>query len=264
MNFLIFGLIAPIGSNKKIFVDFLNEKKDRFNFEIAETINFSQDYLAQFIDSKIEKKRFTQLINIGNEIREISNNNGILVIKAATLIIQTLLATNQTNNKTQVFIISSLKHSDEVDLLKNTFGKNLLLIGLNSSEEKRKMNMINDEENIRELFERDKNEELSNGQQLDKIFKKSDFFISIDDKSLFHKKMERFLNLLNGHPFCTPEKDELFMFNAYTASTRSASVNRQVGAVIVSQANEILSTGCNEAPKYGGGHYWPGDEEDAR
>jgi len=76
--------------------------------------------------------------------------------------------------------------------------------------------------------------------------------------------MKRFLNLIHGHPFCTPEPDESLMFNAYTASTRSASLNRQVGAVIVTPDNEITSTGCNEVPKFGGGHYWPNDLNDAR
>jgi deoxycytidylate deaminase len=169
-------------------------------------------------------------------------------------------------NKTHVFIILSLKHNDEVELLKNTFGSNLFLIGLNSSEEKRK-------EKLREktkgvdldlLIKRDRDEELNNGQQMDKIFKKSHLFINVDDVETFEEKMKRFLNLIHGHPFCTPEPDEYFMFNAYTASTRSASLNRQVGAVIVTADNEVISTGCNEVPKFGGGQYWSTDENDAR
>lgn len=72
--------------------------------------------------------------------------------------------------------------------------------------------------------------------------------------------MERLLNLLHGNHFLTPTKNEFFMYNAYVSSTRSASLNRQVGAVIVSNNHELLSSGCNEVPKYGGGQYWSDDK----
>ena len=193
----------------------------------------------------------------------------ILVIKPITDIITKLIENSEQygNNKTHVFIILSLKHNDEVELLKNTFGSNLFLIGLNSSEEKRKEKLREKTKGVEKidlLIKRDRDEELNNGQQMDKIFKKSHLFINVNDVETFEEKMKRFLNLIHGHPFCTPEPDEYFMLNAYTASTRSASLNRQVGAVIVTADNEVISTGCNEVPKFGGGQYWPTDKNDAR
>ena len=46
------------------------------------------------------------------------------------------------------------------------------------------------------------------------------------------------------------------MFLAFAASLRSADLSRQVGAV-VSKNNEVLATGANDCPRFGGGLYWP-------
>jgi cytidine deaminase len=37
-----------------------------------------------------------------------------------------------------------------------------------------------------------------------------------------------------------------------------------VGAVICNSSGELISVGFNDVPRPGGGHYWPGDERDAR
>jgi deoxycytidylate deaminase len=50
------------------------------------------------------------------------------------------------------------------------------------------------------------------------------------------------------------------MFLAFSASLRSADLSRQVGAV-VTQGDEVISTGANDCPKAGGGLYWPEFQE---
>ncbi len=56
------------------------------------------------------------------------------------------------------------------------------------------------------------------------------------------------------------------MFLAYAASLRSADLSRQVGAVVVSAMGDIIATGANDVPAFGGGLYWPGpsDQRDFR
>ena len=54
------------------------------------------------------------------------------------------------------------------------------------------------------------------------------------------------------------------MFQARSAALRSASLARQVGAVIADSDGEVLSAGCNEVPKARGGLYWEGDPGDKR
>ena len=54
------------------------------------------------------------------------------------------------------------------------------------------------------------------------------------------------------------------MHTAFGVSLRSADAGRQVGAVIALSSGEILSSGANEVPKFGGGEYWVGDKSDSR
>lgn len=54
------------------------------------------------------------------------------------------------------------------------------------------------------------------------------------------------------------------MYMAKSASLRSSDLSRQVGAAIFNAAGEIISLGCNEVPRAGGGAYWEGDSPDYR
>jgi cytidine deaminase len=115
-------------------------------------------------------------------------------------------------------------------------------------------------EKASKLIERDQFERHNpNGQQVRETFSKADFFVAVDDKVRAAGDIRRFIEIIFGHPNHTPSQDELSMFHAHAAATRSSSLARQVGAVVVSQAGEIISTGTNEAPKAGGGFYWPSD-----
>jgi cytidine deaminase len=71
-------------------------------------------------------------------------------------------------------------------------------------------------------------------------------------------------NVLFGDNSVTPEHDEYGMYLAKSASLRSGDLSRQVGAAIFRSSGEIISLGCNEAPKFGGGTYWCDAKEDAR
>lgn len=54
------------------------------------------------------------------------------------------------------------------------------------------------------------------------------------------------------------------MYAAYMAGLKSACLSRQVGASIATQEGEIISTGCNDVPKFGGGLYFEGTSPDSR
>jgi deoxycytidylate deaminase len=69
------------------------------------------------------------------------------------------------------------------------------------------------------------------------------------------RHMERFFSLLYDHPFVTPDPHESFMMHAHVARLRSGDVSRQVGACLVDEGGNFLSTGFNEVPKTGGGFY---------
>ncbi len=115
------------------------------------------------------------------------------------------------------------------------------------------------------LLERDEAEEDDNfGQQVRKTFWRGDAFVDTSDAPFLEQSLRRVTQLWFGHPFHTPTRDEYAMFCARAAALRSASLGRQVGAVITTSEGSIVSTGTNEVPKSGGGQYWSGDSPDSR
>lgn len=168
-----------------------------------------------------------------------------------------------------VHIIKSLKHPVEIELLRNIYSVGFYLVGVTSSTDSRKeylssiMNIM-DEEHIKELIKRDDFEETEQtyGQNTRAVYQQSDIFIDID-KSLFTiaSELKRFVSLIFGTPKESTTQEEHAMFMAHAAALRSADLSRQVGAVIVSKEGDILSTGANDVPKFGGGQYWPGEDD---
>lgn len=62
----------------------------------------------------------------------------------------------------------------------------------------------------------------------------------------------------------SPSQDETGMFTASSAALRSACLSRQVGAAIMDDNCNILSTGCNDVPAAGGGLYSCESKSDKR
>jgi deoxycytidylate deaminase len=109
-------------------------------------------------------------------------------------------------------------------------------------------------------MKRDEDEALPFGQRTRDTFQLADVFVKVGDDA-YKKQLERFLDLIFGFPYHTPEPDEHAMFLAYSASLRSGQLSRQVGASIRSKAGDIVAVGCNDVPSPGGGLYWPGPDD---
>ena len=115
-----------------------------------------------------------------------------------------------------------------------------------------------------ELVKQDEFEPISYGQKVRDAFEKADYYVDSDETGRLSKGLERFLKLVFDEPFISPSVSEVAMAHAYMAGLRSADLSRQVGAAIVGRDGQILTTGCNDVPRPGGGQYWPGDADDAR
>ena len=89
-------------------------------------------------------------------------------------------------------------------------------------------------------------------------------FIDIDDEEAAEKVISRFLKAFFGAYSVSPKSEEYGMYLAKTASLRSVDLSRQVGAAIMSGPGEVITMGCNEVPKAGGGTYWADDPNDDR
>ncbi|MBC7527893.1 MAG: cytidine deaminase [Chthonomonadaceae bacterium] len=176
------------------------------------------------------------------------------------------------------FVLRSLKHPDEVKTLRHIYGASFFLLSAYAPRRVRKdtLNrlimqshnsslMENYESEATELICRDEAETGEDlGQQVRKTFWQGDAFVDASDLQHLTEAIQRIFRIWFGHPFHTPTRDEYLMFSAQAAAYRSASLGRQVGAVIATQDGSLVATGTNEVPKAGGGHYWDGDSPDDR
>jgi cytidine deaminase len=101
------------------------------------------------------------------------------------------------------------------------------------------------------------------GQNLRDSFPMADVFLDGTSMDALNKSTQRFVEIIFGHPFRTPSREEVGMFQAYGAKLRSAQAGRQVGAAIT-RDGDVVSIGTNEVAKAFGGQYWEGDEPDGR
>lgn len=168
------------------------------------------------------------------------------------------------------YIIDSLKHPDERNMLELVYPNNFFQIGIFRKDAQRISNLKDEgikEDEIANLISRDKKNEVDSwGQQVEKVFKSSDYFIENDlnNNQQVINKLLRFIGLIHGSPIHTPKSTEIGMFAAYAASLQSACLSRQVGAAILDEKGNIIATGCNDAPRFGGGLYKSGDGPDHR
>lgn len=153
-------------------------------------------------------------------------------------------------------VIATLKRPEEVETLRRIYGAGFFLIGIASSKESRERYF--EEKGMatiaEEMIEVDANEGVLFGQQTRETFYLADVFVSIDH---YEDDIPRFLDALFGSPQVTPTLEEHSMFMAYSASVRSGDLSRQVGAAIFDQFGDLVSVGCNDVPKVGGGLYGP-------
>lgn len=91
------------------------------------------------------------------------------------------------------------------------------------------------------------------GQNLFQCYSRANFFIYQNQN--LSQQIERFIHIIFNDPFAEPTYEEYFMFCAQAAAYRSLDLDRQVGAVIVNNDNELVAVGFNDVSKVGGGHF---------
>ncbi|WP_127026154.1 anti-phage dCTP deaminase [Rheinheimera mangrovi] len=265
---LIIGLVGAVGTELENVVRVISERLQAFKY-IGEEIKISRDVIPKLTDlpefQNDNYLRIDTLMTKGNEIRTNAEDNSILALTAAAKINQ--IRTQRSKNgepeplRRSAFIISSLKHPDEVQALRKIYSNGFFLIGVYSDQKRRHeyltKNKRIENNNALKLIERDADESLHSGQHTRDTFHLSDFFVNFDgDADKLQNDIWRIIDLVFGKPYVTPTFEEFAMFMAFSSSLRSADLSRQVGAVMTKDRN-IISTGANDVPKYGGGLYWP-------
>ena len=172
------------------------------------------------------------------------------------------------------YLLDSLKHPDEVKLLRQVYDSSFRLVAVHCERSRRERRLISDkksvakfngvpEAKVQSFMDRDEEDsDQKHGQQVRETFHIADFFLdnNIDSANgaSLTGDIERFLNLLLGTNLVRPTRGERAMYHAYAAALQSSCLSRQVGATLIAHDGTILSTGTNDVPKFGGGVY---DEE---
>lgn len=266
---LVFGLIGAVGTELEKVRSILEDRLKVVGYSVTQ-VRITRDVIPAIVPTNVtagssEFERLKGLMDAGNEARRTSGDNSILALGAAAFI-NSKRKTDDASKCPQyeakrAYIISSLKHPDEVARLRGIYPQGFHLIGVHA-DEKRRFDYLTKDKNIptdsaNTLIDRDEDENLGHGQKVTETFHLSDFFVRIDGQDDYLKhSLWRILDLLFGNPYVTPTFDEYAMFLAFAASLRSADLSRQVGAVVAID-DQVVATGANDCPKAGGGLYWP-------
>jgi len=281
------GIVAPVGIELSEIILFIEDTFKELNYK-SEVIRLSKliseipryNKLNSFIEGP-EDIRIEKHMDAGDHLRKTTNLGNALIHLALLKIKEYRKIISGNRNKAverQAYIFNSLKHPKEVEALRKVYGKSFLLFSIYSprsnrvdllaekiSKSRGEINASKYRDIAEKLVQRDTDSgEKHYGQNVGETFPLGDVFINSANLIEAKTQVKRAIETWFGYPFHTPNKDEYGMFHAKAASLRSADLSRQVGAVITNDEGDILSTGCNEVPKYLGGAIWEGDKNDFR
>jgi deoxycytidylate deaminase len=266
---LVFAVVSPVGTDvdefERLFRDLIKQFSYSVNVlrlsEMVERVHTER--VGIILDKDPEYNRINSFMTAGNTLRQLAERGDVLALSAIAEIRKR--RTVGPENRTEpipktVHLLRSLKHPSEVETLRRVYGTGFFLIGLHGTETQRLKYLTTRKgmtaEQAKTLMERDRSEIDKLGQQTRDTFTLSDVFVQSEAE---YEQLARYLDLVFGYPYSTPTLDESAMFHAYGASLRSAQLARQVGAVVLSQSNELIATGTNDVPKFGGGLYGADD-----
>jgi cytidine deaminase len=175
------------------------------------------------------------------------------------------------------FLLNSLKHPDELKLLKRTYGPAFVSIGVHVPPDARRDFLFAQAEVGQDqkaialataLLRRDQTGEdesgrpVKLGQDVSDAFNETDFILDASrPKAEIVGQLTRLVELVFGNVFLTPAREELGMFLARAAQVRSGSMARQIGASILRDDGSVIAVGTNEVARpISGGQYWFEDD----
>ncbi len=282
---LVFGIAGPIGIDTEQITKSLTEILGSVSYKSTQIKLTSEMLLFGEGESRIEKIDFyhevTSKIEYANNLCALRSDPAALARIGIRAIRKSREAITSSEGKpaaSHAFVLRQLKRPDEVALLRKVYGRQFILISAYASAFDRKR-IIEDRlkkslstrvqpfkisSYARELIERDADEISVYGQHLRATFQLADVFIDGLKKQELDLKLTRFIEAFFGKTDIAPSKVEYGMYAAKSAALRSTDLSRQVGAAIFSREGEVVTQGCNEAPKAFGGTYWDLEQPDNR
>jgi deoxycytidylate deaminase len=163
----------------------------------------------------------------------------------------------------RVYFVDSIKNPGELLRLRQVYKDLLWVVSVFAPEDLRHERLKAGEmteDDARHAMRRDYEEEQKTGQKVSKTAHQADYFVrnNTDLKDDLDAPVKRFLETIFGTKLHTPTADEKGMMEAASAAVRSACLSRQVGAAIYDIDGDLLGVGCNDVPRFQGGLYTEG------
>ncbi|WMY11314.1 anti-phage dCTP deaminase [Paraburkholderia phenoliruptrix] len=291
---VVIALCGPMGTPlhevAQMFKSLLHETD--YSYSKVDIIRLSNE-ICRLSGIKKEECSTKDLIEAGNELRR-DHGNAVLArvaIRQITLEREKLNEEDKTNDHVEqqmlfpdaefdrdvvrptvserrCHIIDSIKHIDELRLLRSVYGDMLHVVGVYTPIElrvERLARRTSRGDDVYGLIDRDSGEELDYGQRVQDTFPLSDFFLRADKNtdSELRTRGKRFLDLMLGTRIMTPTVHERAMYAAYSAARNSACLSRQVGAALTNKRGSVISVGWNDVPRPFGGLYETADVSDS-
>lgn len=263
---LVIALCGPIGSPiNRVALTFKEWLEGAFGYSSAKILKLSHEIEKHggSAPSKSEYERIKFLIDKGDELRQKHGGSVLAELAVGEIAIDR----QKSKDGSEMFeprrvchIIDSIKNQQELDLLRLVYRDMVYVVGVYAPQLSRAKSLEQKgmtQAEIYTLIDRDSGEEFAHGQTVRDTFPNADFFLRIDSNSDSQMKarVERFLNLILGVKVMTPTYAETAMYAAASAAGNSACLSRQVGAAITDKRGDVIATGWNDVPKFGGGLY---------
>lgn len=291
-NELVFAVVGPVGSGTSWVAESLRGVLGNDTYDMEAQIIKASDVITAWgrtrgiaAESEVGAvEKVTQLQNYGDAMRK--EDSAAVALELIASIknkrdegrsgIENVASIKPAEKKKgRAYILDSLKHPAEVELLRAIYQDSFCLIGVVCDEDSRRLRLqdqkcrTSSREKIEELMKRDEDDSTADhGQKVTDTFHLADFFVDnsppryLENDRLrpnpeweVNDQLARLVDLITVGKLIRPTASETGMFNAYGAKMRSSCLSRQVGAALLDKSGNIISTGTNEVPRAGGGVY---------
>jgi deoxycytidylate deaminase len=290
---LIFAMTRAIGTDSDPVVAEITSLLDDARYQVAPLQLSSRlkgiGFLSPTLKESPENERYRTYMNAGDLLRSATERPDAVAVLGIEGIREKRgsFLEGAAEGRGRAYILKSLMHPSEVDTLRRVYGSQLFVISTFAPRDirvRRLARVIGESRgqapeqwfpDAERLVNRDfgmpgVGDDVVRAIpakyviDVQKTFKKADLYISATAPDESSDAVRRFMELIFGHPFHTPNREEFGMCMAYTAAMRSSSLGRGVGAAVLTESGDVVSIGTNEVPKFGGGEYWAGDRPDGR
>lgn len=276
---IFFALISPIGVDLEAVSQELTEALKGVSYKVNE-IRLTDLLREQGLVKKShqnEIERYDDYIAAGDELCK-NTESDIFALYGISRLYKEYPKRDEETPSEVAHIFRQIKRVKEIETLNQVYGRNVIFIGCYAPKSERVQYLVNkmlrserrvnrtqlESEAIKIISTDEDEKDKDFGQKVIDCYPHADYILDCTSRSSLKESCDRLIKIFFDHPFVSPSVDEYCSYIANAASYRSLDLSRQVGAAIFGDDCQVISLGCNEVPKAGGGTYWEDHPNDKR